>query len=65
VAVLPEVSGAGVGSALVALAQEQARALGFRRAIHALMHSANISRKISAHYAQPIRQYTLFAKQLT
>jgi predicted N-acetyltransferase YhbS len=64
VAVLPEVSGAGLGSALVALAQERASAMGFRRAIHALMHNDNLSRKISAHYAQPIRQYTLFAKQL-
>lgn len=64
VAVLPELGGAGVGSALVALVQERARQMGFRYAIHALMHGDNVSRKISAHYAQPMRQYTLFAKGL-
>lgn len=61
-AVLPELGGGGIGSALVAVGQEQARQMGFRQAIHALMHDANLSRKISAHYARPIRQYTLFAK---
>lgn len=64
VAVLPERRNAGLASALVALAQEEARRLGFRRAIHALMQAGNISRKISAHYARPMRQYTLFAKPL-
>jgi ribosomal protein S18 acetylase RimI-like enzyme len=64
-AVLPELGGAGLGSALTALVQEKARQMGFRQAIHALMQADNISRKISAHYAQPMRQYTLFAKQLT
>lgn len=64
VAVLPELGGEGLGSVLVAMAQERARQMGFRHAIHALMQAGNMSRKISAHYAQPIRQYTLFARPL-
>lgn len=63
-AVLPEMGGVGLGGALVALGQEKARQMGFRHAIHALMHASNLSRKISAHYAQPMRQYTLFARPL-
>ncbi len=65
VAVLPELGGERLGSVLVAMAQERARQMGFRYAIHALMQAGNISRKISAHYAQPMRQYTLFARELT
>ncbi len=61
-AVAPQVGGAGVGSALVALTQERARQMGYRHAIHALMHADNRSRRISAHYARPMRQYTLFAR---
>ena len=65
VAVLPEWRNAGLGGALVALVQEEARRLGFRRAIHALMQAGNVSRRISARYAWPMRQYTLFAKPLS
>jgi hypothetical protein len=39
--------------------------LGYRYAIHALMVEDNRSRKISAHYAQVMRRYTLFAKPLS
>jgi hypothetical protein len=37
---------------------------GYRWAIHALMHVANRSRRISAHTAQPFRAYSLFGRQL-
>lgn len=62
VAALPEYT--GLGSLLVARSHEVAAQLGFRRAIHALMHEDNKSRSISKHYSQPLRRYALFAKQL-
>ena len=64
VGVVPELGGLGLGGLLVARCQLAARALGYRYAIHALMMQDNISRKISAHYAQVMRRYTLFAKPL-
>ncbi|MBI3328266.1 MAG: GNAT family N-acetyltransferase [Nitrospinae bacterium] len=63
-AVHPAYAGVGLGSLLTARCQESAHNLGFRRAIHALMHERNTSRTISAHYAQTIRRYTLFARAL-
>jgi GNAT superfamily N-acetyltransferase len=64
VAVLPGRSWAGLGNLLVARCQQAARALGFTRAIHALMHEDNNSLNLSGHYAQPFRRYTLFARDL-
>ena len=64
IAVLPEHGGAGLGSLLIARCHEVARELGYTRVIHALMLDANYSRKISRHFAQTIRRYTLFAKVL-
>ncbi len=64
VAVLPERGNAGLGSLLVARGHAIARSLGYRRAIHALMHETNNSRNISRHYAQPMRRYALFARAL-
>lgn len=64
VGVVPKWGGIGVGGLLVARCQMAARRLGYRYAIHALMVEDNISRKISAHYAQVMRRYTLFAKPL-
>lgn len=64
VGVVPALSGIGVGGLLVARCQLAARTLGYRYAIHALMVEDNRSRKISAHYAQVMRRYTLFAKPL-
>ena len=64
VAVLPGRRQAGLGAWLVADLQQRARALGFRRAIHALMHESNRSRNISRHTAQVMRGYTLFARSL-
>ncbi|MBI4640342.1 MAG: GNAT family N-acetyltransferase [Candidatus Tectomicrobia bacterium] len=63
-AVLPEYVGIGLGSLLIARCQEIAKNLGYTRAIHALMYEKNISRNISAHYAKPMRRYTLFARIL-
>lgn len=65
VAVLPQLGGSGLGSLLVAEGHRIAAELGFKRAIHALMYEDNISRKISAHYAKPMRRYSLFAKELS
>lgn len=63
-AVLPAVAGLGIGSLLAAQAHTNAYKLGYRRAIHALMHSSNRSRRISSHYATPMRRYALFARPL-
>lgn len=64
VAVLPGRAFAGLGTWLVALAQIAARKLGYRRAIHALMHESNNSRNLSARYAKPFRRYTLYSRSL-
>jgi GNAT superfamily N-acetyltransferase len=64
-AVLPSLAGMGLGSLLSAAVHTRAYHLGYRRAIHALMHVENRSRRISAHIAQPFRGYTLFARPLT
>jgi GNAT superfamily N-acetyltransferase len=64
IAVLPEYEGQGIGVLLFERSQETAVALGFRRAIHALMHEANSSQNISAHSAQTMRRYALFARHL-
>ena len=64
VAVLPNERYAGLGSLLVARSHEIAASLGYKRAIHALMHEGNKSRRISQHYSQPLRRYVLFGKAL-
>lgn len=63
-AVRPGRACAGLGAWLLAEVHRSARALGFRRAIHALMHESNRSRNLSAHYARTIRRYELLAKKL-
>lgn len=65
IAVRPECGGVGLGSLMFAEVHAAARALGYQRAIHALMHENNKSRRMSAHYARIIRRYTLFARRLT
>jgi GNAT superfamily N-acetyltransferase len=60
-AVHPAVRGAGLGGVLMDDVQRAARTLGFRRAIHALMHEGNRSRRLSDRYARTIRRYTLFS----
>ena len=64
-AVHPDLAGMGLGSVLMDLAQRAARRLGFTRAIHALMHEANASGRLSARYATPFRRYALFARPLS
>jgi GNAT superfamily N-acetyltransferase len=63
-AVDPSCRGLGLGGVLMDDVQRAARALGFRRAIHALMHEANRSRALSDRYAHAIRRYTLFSRPL-
>jgi GNAT superfamily N-acetyltransferase len=61
-AVHPEMAGHGLGGLLMDEVQRSARSLGFRQAIHALMHEQNRSRTLSARYARTIRRYTLFSR---
>jgi L-amino acid N-acyltransferase YncA len=63
-AVVPGRTNAGLGALLLDTVHQAAQRLGFKRAIHALMHETNKSRNLSAHYAQMIRRYTLFARRL-
>ncbi|MBD2090419.1 GNAT family N-acetyltransferase [Microcoleus sp. FACHB-1515] len=64
VAVLPGREFAGLGSLLVARAQAIAQALGYTRAIHALMHETNRSLNLSRRYAVPMRRYCLFGRSI-
>lgn len=63
-AVLPSHASVGLGSALMSACQQAARALGYRRVIHALMHEDNRSLELSRRYAQPFRRYTLYSRAL-
>jgi len=63
-AVHPEVAGQGLGGWLVAEAQWTAYQQGYTQAIHALMHASNRSRRISQHYGDAVRRYTLFGREL-
>ncbi len=64
VAVLPGRAQAGLGAVLLEKIHHTAHALGYKRAIHALMHETNKSRNLSDHSARTMRRYTLFAKRL-
>ena len=64
VSILPQPELKGLGTALVASAQQRGREMGFRRCIHALMFEDNISLNISRHYADVMRKYTLYSKDL-
>lgn len=64
-AVLPEYAGQGLATLLSACLQERAVGLGFTRAIHALMHERNVSRRVSERFRGHIfRRYTLYARPL-
>jgi GNAT superfamily N-acetyltransferase len=63
-AVHPDVAGQGLGSWLLAEAQWTAHQQDYPHAIHALMHETNRSRRISQHYGDVVRRYTLFAQAL-
>jgi GNAT superfamily N-acetyltransferase len=64
IAVSPQVTGAGLGTLLVDLVLQRAAALGFGRAIFALMQEDNRSQRISRHYARTMRRYALFSRAL-
>lgn len=61
----PERQYAGLGHLLLSNVQRQAKAMGYSRAIHALMHQANDSVALSNRYAKTIRQYEIFARSLS
>jgi len=63
-AVAPDFRGIGLGHALLAACHQSAHGLGYHHVIHALIREGNFSGRISAHYARPIRFYTLFAKEI-
>jgi|SRR5580658_231231 GNAT superfamily N-acetyltransferase len=65
VSILPQPELRGLGTLLVARAQQRGQELGFRRCIHALMFEDNVSLNISRHYASAMRKYTLYSKELT
>ena len=64
-AVHPSCGRNGLGGLLMDSCQQAARKLGFKRAIHALIHETNRSRNISARYGTTIRRYTLYEMALT
>jgi GNAT superfamily N-acetyltransferase len=64
VSILPQPELRGLGTLLVARAQQLGHKLGFRNCIHALMFENNASLKISRHYAAVMRKYTLYSKDL-
>src|SRR5262249_45022765 len=64
-AILPQYQQQGLGILLGARAQYAGQSLGYTRAIHALMHEDNLSRRLSATYhGHVIRRYTLYMKEL-
>lgn len=65
IAILPErrLLG-GLGSLMTDRTQATAHAMGFTRAIHALMHESNQSRNISARTATTMRRYALFGRRV-
>jgi GNAT superfamily N-acetyltransferase len=64
IAVHPAAAGSGLGSVLMDLVQRAARPLGFRRAVHALIHETARSRRITERYARTIRRYALYSRRL-
>jgi GNAT superfamily N-acetyltransferase len=63
-AVHPAATNAGLGACLVDQCHLAAGRLGFRHAIHAMMHDDNISVRISRRTAKVIRRYALFSRKL-
>jgi GNAT superfamily N-acetyltransferase len=64
-AVLPEYQRQGLAILLAARAIAAGRALGYTRAIHALIRENNVSRRLSdVYHGRVIRRYTLYAKEL-
>ena len=63
-AVHPAFSGRGLGSVLLWHVNRAAYSLGYRAAIHALMHQGNQSVRISAREGFIFRRYTLYSRAL-
>lgn len=64
-AVRPELGNQGLATLLSGQLSAVAYELGYTRAIHALMHERNVSRRISTtHRGQIMRRYTLYARKL-
>ncbi|GAB5536530.1 MAG: hypothetical protein Rubg2KO_27790 [Rubricoccaceae bacterium] len=63
-AVSPSARGQGLGGALTLGMEEAGRQRGLTRALHALMHEANDSLKISRHGARIMRRYALLGREL-
>ncbi|MEM6391277.1 MAG: N-acetyltransferase [Planctomycetota bacterium] len=55
---------AGLGGVLLERCHLAAHGLGFRGAIHALMHETNKSKNLSGFYGPTFRRYTLFYKRV-
>ena len=64
VAILPRKEYSGLGRVLIVDMLQNAERQGYRKAISALMHTANRSQRISADCAGPMRAYKLFARRL-
>ena len=65
-AAIPERSLSGVGTVLVAKAQQTAKAKGYTEAIHALQYESNSSLRISQRFnASVFRKYALMAKSFS
>jgi GNAT superfamily N-acetyltransferase len=64
VAILPDAAYRGLGAVLTDSTHAAAHALGFTRAVHALMYDGNRSRALSGRTATTMRRYTLFAQSL-
>jgi GNAT superfamily N-acetyltransferase len=63
-AAVPGRTWAGLGRLLLARVHQAARAAGYRRAIHALMHDSNASTVLSGRTARLLRRYALFSKRI-
>lgn len=64
-AVLPGKQYAGLGNLLLREVRENARKMGFKKGIYALMYQANNSANIARKYnAEKIREYTLYARKI-
>lgn len=65
ITVLPGKTYGGLGNLLMVRTIANIRELGYQRAIHALTYDGNSSaRNMSAAYAQPMRRYALFCRDL-
>jgi GNAT superfamily N-acetyltransferase len=63
IAVHPGRQSGGLGAWMTAECHARAARAGYRRAVHALMHDANKSGRISRHTAGILRRYTLYSRR--